>query len=423
MDYAAGSRTLLSINSFHYNRGGADNVYFEHADLFIRNGWNNIFFSMKHPENIADPNDNYFVKEIDFTKNSPAIKKFRDAIKIIYSGEAVSNLRDLLANKEVAVAHVHSLYHHISPSILPLLKKNKIPIVLTAHDLKLACPSYLMLSKDKICEKCRGGKFYNAVANKCIKGSSAASLLIAIEMYVHKTFKLYENYVDMVVAPSRFYRDKLIDWGWPQERITHVPNFVPHFQWKPIDSEQEKRVVYFGRLSGEKGIRTLIEAAALSQVPVAIVGKGPIQSDLEAEARRLGAPVSFLGFRRGDALWQEVANSMAVCLPSEWYENSPLSVLESLQLGVPVIGARIGGIPELIRHGETGWIFKSGDARQLAAALVEAVNVPVQRRKVMASACRQYVNLVHGEGEYYNKMLSIYDWVVARNAYKGENSN
>ncbi|WP_297513812.1 glycosyltransferase [uncultured Caulobacter sp.] len=408
---ATGRGSLLSVNAYHYARGGADIFYLNHAALMERRGWTNTFSSMRHPENMPCEDEAFFVDEIDFERRGSVGKMLADATRVVYSLEAREKIGKLLDTRRIDIAHVHNIYHHQSPSILDELRARRIPIVLTAHDLKLACPAYTMLNGSGVCEKCKGGRLWNVVANRCIKGSVAASGLIMLESAVHKLLKLYSRNVDRIIVPSAFYRQKLIEWGWDPKQITLIRNFVT-FPRQADPGSVENGIVYFGRLSPEKGLVTLIRAAKLSGVPVKIIGRGPQLDELRTLVEDLGAPVEFLGFLQGDALWSVVGAARAVVLPSEWYENSPLSVLEAFGRGKPLIGARIGGIPELIEEGVTGWSFESGNVESLAETLRRVSALPADTLRDMARACRTYVESNHSEDVYYAQISDLYDAVM-----------
>lgn len=399
-------KTLLSLNSYHYPRGGSEAVYFAHADLFASRGWQTSFFSMHHDENLPCADSQYFANCIDYGKSSGQGRNFANAVKIIYSREARRKLAQLLNAKPADVAHVHSIYHHLSPSVLMELRSRGIPTVMTAHDLKLACPSNKMLNRSGVCERCQNGQVWNVIRHRCIKDSFCASGLIALESALHKWLGLYKHNLDRVVTPSRFYRNKLIAWGFDPAWIVHIPNPVRLPKTEPCPPGDY--ILYFGRLAPEKGLATLIRAAARANASVKIAGNGPLEGELRTLAQHLSAPVEFLGFLSGEALWSRVRGARAVVLPSEWYENGPMSVIEAFAHGKPLIGADIGGIPELIADGATGWLFTSGDAASLAGALESACTAPMARMQTMGEAARFYVEQHHTAAGYYAAMVSLY---------------
>ena len=391
---------LLSINNYYYRRGGAEVVFLEQNKIFEKLGWTVIPFSMKHAKNETTEWENYFVNEIEYGTDDEWHNKFINAFKIIYSWEAENKLESLIDTIKPDVAHLHNIYHHLSPSILPVLKKNGVPTVMTLHDLKLLCPSYLMLNASGVCEKCKGGHIYNVVTNKCMKQSLPLSSLIFSETLVHRLSKIYKKNIDTFILPSKFYLNKFIEWGWEPDRLIHIPNFVDVDLLKP-NYQPGKYFVFFGRLSKEKGVRTLIHAAHEANVELKIIGNGPLEDELKSLVSGLGANVTFLGFQTGEALHKTIGNAKAVVLPSEWYENAPMSVMESYALGKPVIGANIGGIPELIREGETGITFESANTENLSHALIQFNSMKDEAVIEMGKTARQWV-----ENEYTVKMYS-----------------
>lgn len=398
--------TLLSINNYYYYRGGAETVFLEHNRMFEDGGWTVVPFAMKHPLNLPTPWSRHFVEEIEFGQQYSPVQQLSRAAKVIYSFEARAKLAALLDDTRPAVAHGHNIYHHISPSILGLLKQRNVPTVLTLHDLKIACPAYNMLAPDGICERCRGG-LHNVLLNKCIKGSTALSGVVMLEAMLHRMLGSYRDCVDRFVVPSKFYIDKLTQWGIPAARFRHVPNFVDAARYTPF-FEAGARFLFFGRLSREKGIATLIRAAALARVPLSVAGTGPQLDELRALAQQSGADVEFLGYLAGAALHGAISEALAVVLPSEWYENAPMSVLEGYALGKPVIGARIGGIGELIRENETGMGFASGDVQSLAAALSDFAALDPARIAEMGRRGRQWVEGEFSVERYRERILEVY---------------
>jgi glycosyltransferase involved in cell wall biosynthesis len=400
--------TLLSINNYYYYRGGAETVFLEHNRMFDAAGWRVVPFSMWHPRNLASPWVQYFVEEIEFGESYSLMEKLRRVPKVIYSLEARQKLSRLIDTIEPRICHAHNIYHHISPSILGLLHARGVPTVMTLHDLKVACPAYQMLTHDGVCERCKGGRLHNVLVNRCIQGSRALSAIVMVESMLHRMLGSYSRCVNLFIVPSRFYIEKLCEWGMPRAQFEHVPNpvdtkrFVPRFT-------PGQGFVYFGRLSREKGLATLIRAAAAAKVRVRIAGTGQMEQSLRALAAELAAPVEFVGFVRGSQLHDLVGSARAVVLPSEWYENAPMSVLESYALGKPVIGANIGGIPELIRQGLSGYIFPSGDVAALADTLRRMEQAPDADVEAMGRHARGWVDMEFTDQRYFERTLAIYN--------------
>ena len=399
--------TLLSINNYFYRRGGAETVFFEQNRLLKRIGWTVVPFAMRHSMNIDTEYSKYFVDEIEFGANYSAWEKLVRIPKVIYSVEARRKLNQLLNDVEPDICHIHNIYHHISPSILGVLKQHGVPVVLTLHDLKLACPAYSMFTHDGICERCKKKKLYNIVIHRCVKRSVLLSSIVMVETILHKLLRSYENNVDRFVVPSLFYLEKMIEWGWERRRFVHIPNFVDVEKLRS-NFNVGKAFLFYGRLSAEKGIITFIKAAALAKVPAWIAGTGPQEDVLRELAARTGADITFLGYLNGEALFDAVRSARTVVLPSEWYENAPLSVMEACALGKPVIGARIGGIPELIREGETGITFQSGSVESLAAALRRFADMPDAKLADMGRQGRAWMESDYTAERYRERLLKLY---------------
>lgn len=398
---------LLNINSYHYRRGGSDVVYLEHASLMENLGWENGFFSMHHPKNDPTPWAQYFVDELEFGQSYSLGQKLSMASKVVYSFEAQHKLKRLLADFSPDIAHLHCIYHHLSPSILPILAANGIPIVMTAHDLKIACPAYKMLNTQGICERCKDGSVLNVLKHRCIRRSVGASAIVMVESALQQTMQTYRRYLTRVIAPSRFFLEKFVEWGWPREQFAYVPNYVDAAQFSPVFGAGAY-FLYFGRLAPEKGVGTLIRAAAAAGVQLKIAGTGPEQTALEVMNTQYGSPAEFLGFRSGADLHHLIQACRAVVLPSEWYENAPMSVLESFALGKPVIGARIGGIPEMIEEGLNGWCVPSGDNDALAARLREVALMDTKILENMGKAAREYVEKRFNKDQYISAIRRLY---------------
>ena len=398
---------LLSINNYHYRRGGSDVVYLEHAALMEELGWKNAFFSMHHPKNFESPWSKYFVDEIEFGHAYSLANKISMAAKVVYSCEAQRKLRRLLADFPADIAHLHCIYHHLSPSILSTLSQAGIPVVMTAHDLKIACPAYKMLTHDGICERCKDGSLLNVVKHRCIRSSLGASVIVSVESLLHHRLNTYKKYLNKVVAPSRFYIEKFVEWGWPREKFAHIPNYVDASRFIP-NFDPGDYFLFFGRLAPEKGVATLLRAARKAGVKLKIAGTGPEEVTLHALHAELQGDVEFLGYRSGEALHSLICGARAVVLPSEWYENAPMSILESYAFGNPVIGADIGGIPEMIKEELTGWCFESRSVDQLADLLRGCADMPDDEVFRMGKEARLYVVDTFGVERYLRDTLALY---------------
>ena len=407
------SKCLLAINNYYYGRGGAEMLFLEHNRMFESIGWQVVPFAMRHAKNLSTPWSEFFPDEIEFGEDYGLAAKLARAPRVIYSLQARRRLSDLLDAVRPHVAHAHNIYHHLSPSLLPLLKERGIPVVMTLHDLKLACPAYTMMRDGQRCDSCRGGKLYNVALHRCIKGSLALSGLVMIEAYVHRALRLYEANVERFVVPSRFLLETLVAWGFPRQRFIHIPNFVDLDRFTPA-KDVGRRFVYCGRLDRLKGVETLLRAVAAARQPLTIAGSGPDEARLRGIAAQNGADVIFTGNLGREALAGLIQDARAIVLPSEVPENAPLSVLEAYAAGRPVIGAANAGIPELIRENETGALFPTGNVTALAALLTRFAALPDSRIAAMGAAGRAWVEKDFCPSVYLQRQLDLYDSLGVR---------
>lgn len=398
---------LLNLNTYHYRRGGADAVYFDHIELFEGIGWQTAAMAMSHPKNEPSPWDQYFVDELEFGSEYGVLQKISMAGKIIYSLEAKNKVEKLIDDWQPDVAHAHNLYHHISPSVLTVLKKKNIPTVLTAHDFKLACPAYKMFNNSGICERCKGGNLSHVILNRCVRDSLMISSLVAVESTIHRLFGLYKNSLDKIVVPSRFLFNKLVEWGWAEEKLAYIANFVHIEQYQP-NYQPGDYFVFFGRLAKEKGVDRLLMAGAKAGVKLKILGTGPLEQELKDFAGLEQVDVEFLGYRSGDELKTIIAESRAVVLPAQWYENAPISIMEAFALGKIVIGSNLGGIPEMIEDSHTGYLFDHDDEQQLVSVLSRVSQMPDSQLISMGKTAREHVSQHFTSANYLAKMLALY---------------
>jgi glycosyltransferase involved in cell wall biosynthesis len=400
--------TLLSINNYYYRRGGAETVFLEHNDLFRAHGWNIVPFAMRHPNNLQSVWEAYFVDEIELGHQYGLLRRLANVQKVVYSVEARRKLDALIDASLPDIAHAHNVYHHISPSIFSLLKKRGIPVALTLHDLKIACPAYKMLTHDGICERCKTGKLWNVARNRCMKNSFPLSAVIMMESYIHRLMGCYSENIDRFFVPSKFYLEKFVEWGWPREKFHHVPNFINIGPTEATVHAPGTAFLFMGRLSLEKGVSTFVRAIALAGVTGWIVGSGPEEQHLMNLAKELNADIEFFGYRQADCLPDLIRTARALVLPSEWYENAPMSILEAYAEERPVIGAKIGGIPELVRDGETGVLFESGDVTALASEMQRFATLPDKKIIEMGKMGKEWALKDFSASSYRSKLTELY---------------
>jgi len=375
--------------------------------LLAEHGHQVIYWGMAHPDNPNYPYQEFFTEYVDLNAPMNLRNSLKIASNLLYSFEAKNKIERLVEIERPDIVHLNSVAHQISPSILRVFRKFNIPTVMTLHDYKMVCASYLMINRNSTCEACIHGKYYMCFVKKCVKDSRPKSFLNTIEMYLHhKILHLYDS-IDIFISPSVFLKQKLYDMGF-NKQIVHLPNFVDGLDSHPPKMNRTNRFLYFGRLSSEKGIETLIKAAGSMDIELHIVGSGPYELALKQVALAQGAGnVQFMGYKTGTELEREISEALAVVVPSQWYENNPRAVLEAFAMGTPVIGANIGGIPELVLSDETGLIFESGDADDLIRVMRYCIN---NKGTVWAMGKRAqvYVRKHFNAQQYYDELIDIY---------------
>ncbi len=396
------------MTSYYYRRGGAEAVMLDQNELLAERGWDIVPFAMEYEKNFETGYDDYFVEEIDFASDYSPVEKVRKVVKSVYSLEARREIGRLIDDVRPDIVHAHNVYHHLTPAIFGAIQKKGVPAVMTVHDLKIGCPSKLMLAADGVCERCQGGKTWNAVQQRCLKGSLPLSAVAAFETTLHNFLGSYKKHVDRFILPSHFHMNKLIDWGLPADKARYVPNAVDVSQLA-ADYAPGERFVFVGRLSEEKGLLTFVKAVAQAGVKATIVGTGPQEAELKALADSTGADVEFAGYQTGDDLFSIVRGARALVLPSECYENAPVVLLEAYGVGTPVLGSDLGGIPELIKPGETGYLAIAGNVDSFAEQLTVMNALSNDDLSNMGRAGRQFVEERFARSHYLEALLDVYN--------------
>lgn len=441
---------VLLVNKYFYRKGGAETYYFALAEGLKALGHEVAFFSMRHPSNEPSRWSKYFVSEKDYVGKVSAFKQVQEAATLIYSFEAKRKFEALLEEFKPDVIHMNNVHRQLTLSILdaPYLKRHHVPVVYTAHDYILLCPAYTMVNGGgAVCDACLDRHFMHAVSSVCVKGSRAKSALAAMEAEFLKLHHSYDK-IDLIIAPSRFMKNKLDEGGFAGKTIA-MQNFLTDSQMamgarvanthKFEDAQAGARpyFLFFGRLSKEKGILTLVRAflraAGLERYAdsdaaaghegflpdtwdLRIVGDGPEREAIEQLIASAGpqatSRIHLLGYRTGEDLQREVGDARFTVLSSEWRENMPYSGLESLAAQTPIIGARIGGIPELVEEGRTGFTFESGNAADLREVLMRAVGVRQGEYQHMQHACLEYVRQRCLQMDYVKQLDTQYAGLI-----------
>ena len=395
------SMKILFTNKFFHLNGGSETVFFQERSFFTQNNYEIIDFSMKDDRNINSPFADYFIPNINYQKSSGIKKQIQQAFSFVHSSLAVKNIQALIEKEKPSIAHLHNIYHQLTPSIIPILKKYGVKVLLTLHDYKLVCPSYLALKNEKICEECKGTHFWKPVTTNC-QNSYAQGFLLSAEAIFHKWKGSYDD-VDLFLAPSQFMADQ-INQRIPSKKIQVLHNGINIEEYQPNYNDQGYGL-YFGRLSKEKGIETLLKAHMNMphSFPLKITGTGPLKTVLSKKYSN----VEFLGYKSGQELNTLIANAAFVIVPSEWYENCSMVILESMAFGKPIIGSSIGGIPEQIEDGKTGFLFEMGNVEELSKKMTQLAN-DTKLRQYFGKNARNKLENEYSLNEHCQKLENLY---------------
>jgi glycosyltransferase involved in cell wall biosynthesis len=402
---------VLLINNCHWPLGGAATVYFNTAQLLKEAGHDVVFFSFGREQNIHTDMPEYFVKR------DGMLGRMRNYFS---NPEAARTLDKVLNKEKPDIAHVHLFWGGLSPSILDVLKKHHVPVVHTAHDYRMVCPAYLLKDgKGNFCERCKGGKYYHCFFNRCSKGKVFESLMMTSEMYYRNRKHHPVNCLDGLIFVSDFSRKKHIEFD---DRIAEAKNIVLYnCPGDVVKGSLDLRAdtysadyLFYGRLSEEKGVHTLIHAMErFPQLNLNIVGTGPLEEELihYCEEKQLKS-IRFLGYKTGRELFDLVASAKYVVVPSECYENNPMTIVEAYSLGTPVIGAAIGGISEVVKEGQTGFTFESGSEEALANALNKSCALSREQYMEQKRDAYQFGEDNFSRSKHLERLVSFYNAVI-----------
>ncbi len=396
---------VAMANNYYYVKGGAERVLFEEKKILEANGHRVAVFAQTHPNNEDSQYADYFLPFKDW-RHTSMLGRVSTALNIIYDRRTGRSFQRFLEVTKPDLVHAHNIYGGLTTSIMDAAQEKNVPVVMTLHDYKLICPSYLMLNRGSVCEDCHGRDFIHCLLNRCHKDSLAASGVYCIESYLNRWLGKY-GAVRYFICPSRFSLKKHVEHGIPEGRLVYIRNFINAAEYEPTYATGDY-VLFVGRLSREKGIRTLLRAVQNLDVPVRIVGDGPLRAEYDRHVQEHDtAHVTFEGYKSGDDLRRLYANAAFLVIPSECYENAPMTILEACAYGKPVIGSRIGGISEMIEPGRTGLLFTPGEADELAAC-IRTLWPDESLRSKMGRAARQKVQKEFSSEAHYEQLMDLY---------------
>jgi len=401
---------ILLIHGVHFPAGGADKVYLNTGELLEKYGHKVIYFSFKNKKNIYCSQEKYFLDE-------PS--KFRVFLNMFFNKQAAKKIEQLIRDEKPDIAHLHSFWSGLTPSICIVLRKYNIPIVHSVHDYNLICPVTTSMDYNgNICEECMGKFFYKCIFKRCFKGSLIKSFILASALFFRLKFYNPIQLIDGFVFVSWFSYNQHLKYmpNLNKSDTIVLYNFNPITPKTKVDKYSRKYFLYLGRLSHEKGLLTLIMAfSRLKDVKLKIVGKGPQETFLKDTVYKTDINnIEFVGFKSGDELKSIISNASFNIVPSEWWENNPLSIIEAYSVGVPVIGAKIGGIPEIIADGETGYLFEMKNVDHLTRVINKANSLSTEEYITMSNNAVKFALDKFSKEQYANILVDFYKKMIQK---------
>lgn len=393
------------INKFLHPNGGSETYVFKLGKCLEEYGNKVQYFGMEHENRCVGNSVGAYTSNMDFHGGSK-LSRISYPIKTIYSSEARKKIRKVLDDFQPDVCHLNNFTYQLTPSIILEINKwrkenhKTCKIVFTAHDYNLICPNHMLNNPatHENCEKCLGGHFINCVKGKCIHGSKAKSVVGAAEAYIWNAAGVYK-YIDKIICCSKFMKQIMDTNPLFAEKTVAIHNFVDdlNFEYK----EKENYVLYFGRFSEEKGIRTLLQVCKeLPDIKFVFAGSGVLEDEI-----RTVSNIECVGFKSGKELEELIAKAKFSVYPSEWYENCPFSVMESIMFATPVIASRIGGLPELVQDGINGKLFEYKNKDDLKDKIAELWNDD-NKAAELSQNCKKTKFL--DVDKYYQILVNVY---------------
>ena len=406
---------VLLINKFYYMRGGSETYNFALAEALKAKGHEVIFFAMQDEKNLPCEQSKYFVPNVDYNQQGGIKEKISAVKNFFYSKIAAAKMKELIEDEKPDIAHIGLLHRQITFSVVEVLKEYGIPVVMTMHDLIFACPNYTMLTNGTVCEACMEGSVYNCVKKKCVKESFSKSILAACE----KEFLLHKKYYDLIdlyITECVFYKQLMEKSGVTNSRIISRTNFLPITQKYEFNKNYKDYILYFGRFSKEKGIQTLLEAHKEMQCKykLILVGDGPIKKEIESfiEANKL-TNIELPGAIYGEEMEAIIEGARVVVTPSEWYENCPYALLQSIAMGKIEIVSEVGGLPELVEDGKTGFLYESGNPKELADKIDRVMSMTKDEYERMSEVICTKAKERHNWEPYVDMLISEYKNLIS----------
>ena len=400
---------MLLVNKFFRPGAGAETSFFHTRRLLQEHSHDVIDFAMRDDANLPSPYESFFAPPRSYAADTPVRERAAHALSSVYSPAARRAIARLLDAHRPDVAHLHNVYHQLTLSIVDELASRGIPIVLTMHDWKIACPAYTLFTEGDVCRRCPTGNVASAVRHRCVKSSVAASVIAATEAIIAQRRRSYEK-VQRFIAPSRFAIGVAALAGVSEAKVAHIPNFLPDDELNVTarDDDAGAHFLYAGRLEETKGIRGLLAAFDRVSTParLRIAGRGELAEEVRAAAAA-DPRISYLGMLPRDELYAEIDAARAVVLPSLYEDNGPLIILEAQARAKAMVVTNRGGPPEFVRHEETGLVVDPASSSSLAAAM-ERLAGDADFARALGARAQRDVRCEHSAARHYELLVRAY---------------
>lgn len=410
---------ILQINNYNNLRGGSEKVFHVSIELLKKEGHDVRYFSVASSEAFSLC-DGVEVEVKPWSQRFGILDKLKGVCNFIYNKNVANELEELIKQFDPQIVHLHIFYGALSNAVIDILRKYHIPMVQSVHEFRLVCPAYTCLDpKHNICVECATAKYkFSCIKKRCIKSSAPLSLIAACECFIRDKYFNYQKNISAFIMVSKFIEEIHLQY-YPDIKdksfqMYNSINIEDYSRFVSNSMNEDKYFLYFGRLSYEKGLNTLIDVFLDNpHLKLRIAGTGPIENKLKERVNGENASnIEFLGFVSGDNLRSLIAEAYFTVVPSEWYENNPLSIIESFALGTPVIASRIGGIPELISNGSSGYLHDPKSKESLLKVLQDAISLDSSQYRILSLNCLDFAKNNFDNAMYYNKLIRLYDEII-----------
>jgi len=390
-------------------------VYLNTGVLLKKMGHEVFYFSTKSTKNETTSYSEYFIDDVDALELN-FIGQLLSVPRKLYSFRAKKNLERLIQNVEPEIVHLHLYKGGLTASILPVLRKSKIPVVITLHDYSLLCPRNIMLNgKGEICERCLYAHTINCVLRRCNRLNLFYSTINYIEYEINNKIFKPQKYFTRIICVCKFNYEKHLTKPKLKDKLVHIYNFSPEINSIIPDKVKGEYFLYYGRLSNEKGIKTLVNAWKRldNRHTLKIAGDGSLYRELERDISQAGTKnIQLLGYKTGEELNGIIKGASFVIVPSECYENNPMTIIEAYSMGKPVIGSNVGGIPEILKDGNTGFLFEMRNIDDLISKIGQAFSTGSEEYELLSRNARQLANEYFSEESHYFQLSKVYSEAI-----------